>query len=170
MHTRRQMLAAAVAAPLSVTALSNAIASKPRSYLDIYLDVIAAWKRHDVEGVLMHMADDIVWYVHVGTLPTVGKAAVRTLLTSMASTRTAERWRIFNASIDKSRLFVEGVDDFKNASGYRVALPYMGIVEFEDTLIVAWRDYFDKGLAQKMEKGESVSPEIEPLISRPAKP
>ena len=169
MHTRRQLLAAAVAAPLSVIALNNVVA-KPRSFLDIYLDVIAAWKRHDVEGVLIHMADDIVWYVHVGTRPTVGKAAVRTLLTSMAPTRTAERWRIFNASVDKSRLFVEGVDDFKSASGYRVALPYMGIVEFEDTLIVAWRDYFDEGLAQNMKKGGSIPPEIEPLISRPAKP
>jgi limonene-1,2-epoxide hydrolase len=168
---RRQLLFSLGAA--SVVAVQSKAAEVKRAvadYYSLFIGLITAWQKHDVDAVIGHMADDIVWYAFVGSAPIKGKAAVRAALTAMAPRRTAEHWRIFNYATSGNRLYVEGVDDFADQAGHRIAVPYMGIIEFRDQLIVGWRDYFDAGLLKRMRDGESVPAEIEPLVSRPGQP
>ena len=40
------------------------------------------------------------------------------------------------------KVLTEGIEDYVNADGVSVSHPYMGIIEFRDGKIVAWRDYF----------------------------
>jgi limonene-1,2-epoxide hydrolase len=168
---RRQLLCG-LGAAAALVGQSQAATGKRVSadYYSLFIGLITAWQRHDVDAVIAYMADDIVWYAFVGSAPIKGKAAVRTALTAMAPRRTAEHWRIFNYATSGNRLYVEGVDDFADQAGHRIAVPYMGIVEFRDQLIVGWRDYFDAGLLKRMQDGESIPAEIEPLVSRPGQP
>jgi len=158
------------AASLTASGVAVARTAGKRDCFELYLEVIRAWKRHDAEAVLAHMADDIVWYVFVGQPPVRGKADARALLAKLAPTRHAENWRVFFHAVNGSRLFVEGVDDFTDDKDHRVAVPYCGVVEFRDGLITGWRDYFDAGILAKMKAGEPVPEVIEPLVSRPGEP
>jgi limonene-1,2-epoxide hydrolase len=160
-------LDAASAAPGGAAA---AHPGRHRDYFEIYLNVIRAWKTHDAEAVLAHMADDIVWYVYVGQPPVVGKAAARETLAKLGPARHAENWRVFHHAVRGERLFVEGVDDFTDATDHRIAVPYAGVVEFKDGLITGWRDYFDAGILDKMKAGGPVPEAIEPLVSRKGLP
>ena len=43
--------------------------------IDIYLAIIADWKRKDIDAVLSHMSDDIVWHFAAAAEPPLrGKA------------------------------------------------------------------------------------------------
>jgi limonene-1,2-epoxide hydrolase len=156
----------------SVLLAAGAVAAKPRSpdYYAIFLKVIGAWRNHDADAVLAHMADDIVWYAYVGAPPITGKPNIKALLQSLAPHRGAERWRIFNHAVNGNKLLLEGVDDYDDDKGHKIAVPYMGIVEFRGELITGWRDYFDVGLLNRMKAGEAVPAAIEPLVSRQGQP
>lgn len=156
----------------SVLLAAKESAGRPRKpdLFGVFLEVIRAWRNHDADAVVAHMADDIVWYPAVGGPPVTGKPRIREVLQSMAPHRSAERWRIFNHAVNGNKLLVEGVDDYTDDKGHRVAVPYMGIVEFRGDLITGWRDYFDIGLLNGMKAGEPVPAVIEPLITRQGEP
>jgi limonene-1,2-epoxide hydrolase len=168
----RRTFVTAIGSGSVALAWSPTAESRPRKpdYFGLFLDVISSWKRHDVDKVLAHLADDIVWYAYVGAPPIVGKAEIRKLLTQLAPHRAAERWRIFNHAVNDTQLLLEGVDDYDDDKGNRIAVPYMGIVEFRDRLIVGWRDYFDVGLLNRMKAGEPVPAAVEPLVARKGRP
>ncbi len=168
----RAAAGAAVAAGAAATAPSAVAAGKTRGFepYAAFLSLIRAWKKHDVEAVLAMLADDIVWYTAVGAAPTRGKDAVRKVLEGFAPKRTAENWKIFHHATSGNRLFVEGVDDFADDQGRRIAVPYAGVIEYRDGRITGWRDYFDIGTLAKMKAGEPIPAVIEPLISRPGEP
>lgn len=136
----------------------------------LYLDVIRAWKRRDLEGVLARIDDDIVWYSRVGAPPIVGKADVRKALESIGSKRKEENWRVFFHAVNGNRLFVEGVDDYLDAQGRRVAVPYAGVTEFRDGRIVGWRDYFDIATLERQKAGEPIPEAIQSLVDRKGEP
>jgi limonene-1,2-epoxide hydrolase len=136
---------------------------------EIYRSVIAAWKAKDIDAVLGHMSDDIVWhYAAAIARPLRGKAAARRFLEGFAARVGEVRWRVFHYAITGDRLFVEGVDEFFSKDGARVATPYAGVLEFQGDLIVGWRDYFDGQTAAAMEAGGQASQHVEQLIDRPA--
>lgn len=139
-------------------------------YYGWFLDVIRAWGRQDMDGMLARMADEIVWYPCVGAAPVRGKQGMRAILESLAPMRKVENWRIFHHAANGSRLFVEGVNDYIDEQGHRIAVPYMGVVEFRDGLITGWRDYFDIDSANRMKAGEPIPAVIEPLICRDGEP
>jgi limonene-1,2-epoxide hydrolase len=167
---RRSLLGAGGAALLALAAPGAMAVARGPDYYRLFLDLVRAWKRHDVDAVLARMADDIVWYAYVGAAPIAGKPEVRKLLESLAPKRKAENWRIFFHAVSGTRLFVEGVDDFTDDQGHRIAVPYAGVIEFRDRLITGWRDYFDIGTLNKMKAGEPVPEVIEPLVSRAGEP
>ncbi len=148
-------------------------AKRPKNEFDAYaafLDLIRAWKVHDVDAVLAKLSDDIVWYTAVGAPPVVGKAAVRKTLEGFAPKRKAENWKIFHHAVNGDRLFVEGVDDFTDDQGRRIAVPYAGVIEYRNGLVAGWRDYFDIGTLNRMKAGEPIPDAIQPLISRAGEP
>ncbi len=137
----------------------------------ILLKVIEAWQAKDIEGVLSHMDDDIVWHYAAAAMPPVrGKASARKLLNRFHGDMHAIQWRIFAHAESGNRLFLEGVDDYTTADGKRVATPYAGVLDFRGDLIVGWRDYVDLGVAAEQKSGTPLTPQVEMLLDRPVAP
>ncbi|MFC3069186.1 nuclear transport factor 2 family protein [Phenylobacterium soli] len=163
---RRTLLAAAGALAAS-PALAQERSSMSRLY-PVLLAVIDAWHRQDVEGVLAHVTDDIVWRNSSGFAPAIrGKAAMRTALQGMAPVIKTNKWRIFDYAESETRLFMEGVDEFWLTTGQHVAIPYAGVLEFRGALIHEWREYFDGRISAAMKAGQPITPEVEEMIGRP---
>jgi uncharacterized protein (TIGR02246 family) len=137
---------------------------------EAFLELIRAWQKHDIDAVLALLAEDIVWYPAVGSPPVQGRDGVRKVLEQFAPKRRQENWRIFHHAVSGDRLFVEGVDDYLDDQGRRVAVPYAGVVEFRHGRITGWRDYFDISTLNRMKAGEPIPEAIVPLISRPGAP
>lgn len=165
---RRDFVQGLGCATLTAAAAGPAAAS-PDHY-GRFIALIRDWKRHDIDAVAGRLADDIVWYAYVGAAPITGKDACRKLLESLAPKRRVENWRIFHHAVNGDRLFIEGVDDFEDDQGHRVAVPYAGVIEFRDGLITGWRDYFDIGTLNRMKAGEAIPAEILPLVERTGEP
>ncbi len=134
----------------------------------ILLQVIEAWQAKDIEGVLAHMSDDIVWHYAAPGLPPVrGKATAAKLLARFQSDMHGIEWRIFAHAEAGDRLFVEGVDDYRTTQGHRVAVPYAGVLDFRGDLITGWRDYVDLAVITDQKSGQPLSAQVENLLDRP---
>jgi limonene-1,2-epoxide hydrolase len=164
---RRTLIAAAAsAAALPASALAKE-AAVPRLY-PVLTAVIEAWRRQDVEGVLAHVTDDIVWRNSSGFAPAIrGKAEMRAVLQKMAGVIKTNHWRIFDYAENDTRLFMEGVDEFWLTTGEHVAIPYAGSLEFRGPLIHEWREYFDGRISAAMKAGQPITDELKEMISRP---
>lgn len=133
----------------------------------ILSEVIAAWQAKDLEAVLAHMADDIVWHYAAPGLPPVrGKAAAEKLLRRFQADMHDIQWRIFHHAEAGDLLFLEGVDDYRTADGKRMAVPYAGVLEFRGDLIVGWRDYVDLAVIADQKAGEPFTSQVETLLAR----
>lgn len=134
----------------------------------ILRQVIEAWQAKDIEGVLSHMHDDIVWHYAVAAMPPVrGKAAAAKLLARFQADMHQIEWRIFAHAETGDCLFIEGVDEYRTPEGHRVATPYAGVLDFKDGLIIGWRDYVDLGVAAQQKAGGPLSRQVEGLLDRP---
>jgi len=135
--------------------------------LAIMLSLISAWKAKDIDGVLAHFADDIVWHYAAAIAPPVrGKDKARKLLQGLAPQVGEVSWRIFDALEEGDRLFVEGVDEYVSAEGRMVSAPYAGVVEFRGELITGLREYFDMGVVSAMKAGAEAPLHVRALINR----
>ena len=133
----------------------------------ILRQVISAWKAKDIDGVLDHMHDDIVWHYAAAAHPPVrGKAAARKLLERFQADMHFIEWRIFAHAESGDRLFIEGVDDYTTANGHSVAAPYAGVLEFDGDLIIGWRDYVDMGVIAEQKAGQPLSTQVKGLLDR----
>lgn len=170
LHFDRRSLIAAGLAGLALPAAARAQSQEPpmsRLY-PVLQAVIAAWQAHDVEGVLAHVTDDIVWRNSSGYAPAIrGKAEMRKALQAMAPQIQTNKWRIFDYAESADRLFMEGVDEFWLTGGQHVAIPYAGVLEFRGDLIREWREYFDGRISAEMRGGAAMTDEINEMISRP---
>jgi limonene-1,2-epoxide hydrolase len=137
---------------------------------DIVQAVIDAWcTRQDIDAVLSHLSEDMVWHHSAVTAPPkAGKAGAREFLTAYKAKVRNPNWRMFRIAESEDALFVEGVDEFDTADGHHVVIPYMGILEFEGDLICGWRDYFDRGVADRGAQGEALPDYAQALVDRPA--
>ena len=135
------------------------------AYIETIEGLIKAWGRHEVQGVLDLLTDDVVYHFHVGTRPLCGKVWVRKFLEKFGDGQREIRWRIKNHAQNANVLLVEGVDDYVDREGRRIRTPYMGIFEFRDGLICGWRDYLDSSLIAQAEAGESSPEWLEDLIN-----
>jgi len=169
---RRTLVAAAAFAGTPALAPNLALAREtamPRLY-PVLEAIIAAWKQQDVEGVLAHVTDDIVWRNSSGYAPAIrGKAAMRAALDKMKAMIEpgSNRWRIFDYAENGTRLFMEGVDEFRLTTGQHVAIPYAGSLEFRGPLVSEWREYFDGRISADMKAGKPITAEVQEMISRP---
>lgn len=133
----------------------------------ILRQVISAWQAKDIDGVLAHMHDDIVWHYAAAAHPPVrGKAVARKLLERFQTDMHGIEWRIFAHAESGDRLFIEGVDDYTTANGHRVAAPYAGVLEFDGDLIIGWRDYVDMGVLAEQKAGQPLSSQVLGLMDR----
>jgi limonene-1,2-epoxide hydrolase len=171
---RRSFVQGAVGLPVAIggalAATDVASAATPFDPYQAFLGLVRAWRKHDIDAVLAKLAEDIVWYPAVGSPPVQGRDGVRKVLEQFAPKRKEENWTIFHHAVNGDRLFVEGMDAYVDDQGRRIAVPYAGVLEFRDGLIVGWRDYFDISMLNRMKAGEPIPDAIQPLISRPGEP
>lgn len=133
------------------------------------LDMIDAWGRQDIDSVMTHLHDDVQWNNSGGFHPVVkGKAAMREALEKMAGTIAESRWRLFDYVENGDTLWMEGADEFLMTDGKTIAIPYMGILEYEDGKIRRWREYFNGYLHTTQGKTGVVAPEAAAMLDRPA--
>lgn len=128
--------------------------------------LIADWQRKDIDAVLARVTDDLEWHYLVGLPPLNGKPAARAFLEKFGAQISDIRWRIFDCIQKGDKLMVEGVDEYTTATGSRVVVPYMGILEFRGNLICRWRDYCDSALAGRLKAGEAVPAHVATLADR----
>ena len=165
---RRTLIAATGALAVAPAAIAKEPAM-PRLY-PVLEAIIAAWKQQDVEGVLAHVTDDIVWRNSSGYAPAIkGKAAMRTALQNMKAMIQpgSNRWRIFDYAESADRLFMEGVDEFDLVTGQHVAIPYAGSLQFRGHLVSEWREYFDGRISADMKAGKPITAEVREMLERP---
>ncbi|TGY92951.1 nuclear transport factor 2 family protein [Marinicauda pacifica] len=86
---------------------------------DIVQAVIDAWcTRQDIDTVLSHLSEDMVWHHSAVTAPPkAGKAGAREFLTAYKAKVRNPNWRMFKIAESEDALFVEGVDEFDTADG-----------------------------------------------------
>lgn len=140
--------------------------------IDVLKSVIKHWsERQDIDAVLEHLSDDLVWHFSAVTQPPVhGKAGARQFLEGFKKRVANPRWRIFRYAETDTALFVEGVDEFETPDGTTVTIPYMGVLDFDGDLIVGWRDYFDRGIADAGAAGKGLPDHCADLVDRKALP
>jgi limonene-1,2-epoxide hydrolase len=164
---RRLFMQASAAVPLLGGGAAVAASTAP-DYFAIAKKVITAWRARDLEAMLTHIDDDIVWHLHVGSPPIVGKVAMRDSAAKLSAQMSDIKWRIFETATHGNKVFVEGVDDFVTSEGRRVVQPYAGILAFKGERISEWRDYFDRGVFERLKAGEPMPDYLQALADRPA--
>ncbi len=114
------------------------------SKLDIIEQIRQANLDGDDEKFLSLLTDDIVYHYHVGSRPLIGKEWVQKFLIKYRDITRDVKWRIDRHAETDNELFVEGYEEYLDTrSNKLIAHPYMGIFEFRDGKICAWRDYFE---------------------------
>lgn len=133
--------------------------------IDTYKTAIAAWRRKDVDAVMELLTDDIEFHSLIGRDPHRGREEVRAFLEGLSGSMSDNKLRVVNYEQSGDDLLVEGVEDFVDAEGRRIQIPYMGAYKFRDGKISRWRDYFDPAIAERMRNGEPMSASLEEIVS-----
>ena len=138
--------------------------------IEILLSLIESWSAEkNIDKVLAYLTDDVVWhYSAITQAPKIGHAGAREFLEPFAARAQNPRWRIFDYAERGNSLFVEGVDEFDTAEGIAVTIPYMGVYEFRGDKICGWRDYFDRGVADRSSRGQALPDYAQALADRKA--
>ena len=171
----------ASAALLTIGAIAPAMAQSPTNddratieeivvtaHIDSLRAVIRAWRRLDIDTVLSYVHDDITFNNSGGQKPALrGKVEMRAALETFAEIVKEGRWRLFAWHEIGDTVWMEGVEEFVTHDGKRVVIPYAGVLEFQDGLILNWREYFSDGLMNQLMNGEAVPAHVDAFIDRP---
>ena len=142
----------------------NAMDSK----IDIYLSIIKIWKGKDVEAVLKHLTDDVVWHYAAAIDPPLrSKKEAREWLTKFAGAVTESKWRVTHFAETETQLFIEGIEEYITPDGVHIVLPYSGVYDFRGSKISGWRDYFDRGLTNRLKEGKPIPDFVKELAAKP---
>jgi len=112
------------------------------SHTDTVRALIAGWEARDVEAILATMTSD-ARYLNVGLPEAVGHDAIRGVVAPFLAGATRVQWTVHHiAETAKGAVLTERTDAF-DMGGRKLVIPVMGVFEFRDGKISAWRDYFD---------------------------
>jgi limonene-1,2-epoxide hydrolase len=116
------------------------------SNAELVTAMLACWKSRDVDAILAYFTPDAIYTNVPIDPPNRGQTEIREFLSWFFGAVGELEFIILNQ--------IEGADgnvmneriDRLNFDGKWVDLPIMGIFEFRDGKISAWRDYFDMAL------------------------
>ena len=110
---------------------------------DITDDFIQAWNKLDLDAIMEFFAEDAAYAnVPMGP-PHVGKAAIRAFIEGFIGSAEAIEFIVHKQVEGEDGVVMnERLDRFLINDNW-VELPVMGVFEFTDGKISAWRDYFD---------------------------
>jgi limonene-1,2-epoxide hydrolase len=123
------------------------------SHIQTVRHLIAGWEARDVEAILATMTPDCR-YLNVGLPETVGHEAIRAVVAPFLAGATRVQWTVHHiAETAQGSVLTERTDAF-DLGGRKLDIPVMGVFEFRDGKISAWRDYFDvPAFQQQMASG-----------------
>jgi limonene-1,2-epoxide hydrolase len=127
---------------------------------DVVREFCAAFPVKDLDTITRLLDDDAVYH-NVGMEPAVGKEASLASIQGFFAMFESMTFEILHLAADGGTVLTERTDVL-TANGIPAPLPVMGAFEVRDGRIVAWRDYFDMGLAGRMMAGEAVDPVLLP--------
>ena len=117
------------------------------SNIDTVKAFIAAYEARSVDGLLALMTPD-ARYLNVGMPEMVGHDGIRAALTPFLAAATGAKWTVHHiAETADGAVLTERTDVFEFGPK-TVAIPVMGVFEFRDGKIAAFRDYFDAAAFQ----------------------
>lgn len=117
------------------------------------LAFIAAWEALDVDAILGMMTPD-ARYLNVGLPEAVGHDAIRAFIAPFLAGAGKVAWAVHHiAETAEGVVMTERTDVFE-LSGRTLEIAVMGVFEFRDDRICAWRDYFDVPAFQRQMGGD----------------
>jgi limonene-1,2-epoxide hydrolase len=106
------------------------------------LAFVAAWEARDVDAILSMMTPD-ARYLNVGLPEAVGHEAIRGFIAPFLAGAANVAWTVRHiGETADGTVLTERMDVF-DLNGRNLEIPVMGVFEFRDNRICAWRDYFD---------------------------
>jgi limonene-1,2-epoxide hydrolase len=112
---------------------------------DITTGFIRAWCDLDLEAIMDHFTEDAVYTNIPMGPPNVGKANIRAFIEGFIGSASEINFVVHNQVEGADGIVMNERTDTLNLGGNVVELPVMGVFEFTDGKISAWRDYFDMG-------------------------
>lgn len=110
---------------------------------DITTDFIDAWTQMDLERILSHFTDDAVYINMPMDPPNRGIEEIRAFIAGFLETAESLEFVVHKQVESADGIVMNERTDKLNFGGKQVDLPVMGVFEFRDGKICAWRDYFD---------------------------
>ena len=102
-----------------------------------------AWCDRDIDAIMDHFTDDAAYANIPMGPPHVGKAAIREFIEGFLGTASEVNFIVHNQVEGENGVVMNERTDILTMGGRRIELPVMGVYEFENGKISAWRDYFD---------------------------
>jgi limonene-1,2-epoxide hydrolase len=127
---------------------------------DVVREFCSAFPGKDL-ATIERLLDDSAVYHNVGMEPAVGKDASLASIKGFFDMFESMEFKVLALAADGATVLTERTDVL-TANGVPAPLPVMGAFEVRDGRIVAWRDYFDMGLAGRLMAGEAVDPKVLP--------
>ena len=113
------------------------------SHAAIVDSFMQAWNTRDVDAVMDHFSEDAAYAnVPMGP-PHVGKADIRAFIDGFIGMATSIEFVVHNQVEGADGVVMNERTDILELDGKKIELPVMGVFEFSDGKISAWRDYFD---------------------------
>jgi limonene-1,2-epoxide hydrolase len=111
---------------------------------DFITAFMRAWPTADAAALGSFFSEDAVYH-NVPLEPVRGRAAIEATFAQFMGIGGQIDVDIIHMLAEGPIVMTERVDYLTRADGTTASLPMMGIIEFYDGLIDAWRDYFDLG-------------------------
>lgn len=103
---------------------------------------MAVSKARDKAAFLAFFDPAIEYHYHVGSRPLIGVEWVDRFITKYWRDHSKTEWVLVNWAENGDVILTEGRENYVNAAGVSISHPYMGVIEFREGKIIAWRDYF----------------------------
>jgi limonene-1,2-epoxide hydrolase len=112
------------------------------SNIERTMKFIEHWNNRDIEGIMGSLTSDC-FYHNIPMDPQKGHDEIRTYLEPFVQMTTSIEWIVHNIAEDSNgTVLTERTDRFE-INGQWMDILVMGVMEFQDGLILNWRDYFD---------------------------
>ena len=112
------------------------------SNIERTMKFIEHWNNRDIEGRMGSLTSDC-FYHNIPMDPQKGHDEIRTYLEPFVQMTTNIEWIVHNIAEDSNgTVLTERTDRFE-INGQWMDILVMGVMEFQDGLILNWRDYFD---------------------------
>ena len=122
------------------------------SHSDLVRTFIAAWEARNTEAILAMMTSD-ARYLNVGLPEAVGHEAIRAFVAPFLAGASQVEWTVHHIAETADGVVMTERTDVFVLGDRRLEIAVMGVFEFRDDKISAWRDYFDVPAFQRQMAG-----------------